>query len=197
MAVFNIIDQAASYGAYHHNNVNKFIHIVFVPAILYTAFVMVSFIQVDAAVPFLQMLNSITTFLPVSITTPIALLIASYYVILHTKVGLVAFIWVMAANYLAEVTINTVQNPFYFALVIHVVSWIAQFVGHGVYEGRRPALMDNIFQVFIAPFFVTLEIIFLLGFMNNTQQIVEKQIKVNINAMAKSTMDKKRSATRS
>jgi uncharacterized membrane protein YGL010W len=41
------------------------------------------------------------------------------------------------------------------AVGAHVVSWLAQFVGHGVYEGRSPALLDNLFQaIFMAPFFV-------------------------------------------
>ena len=29
---------------------------------------------------------------------------------------------------------------------VHAISWIAQFVGHGVFEGRKPALMDNLLQ---------------------------------------------------
>ena len=28
----------------------------------------------------------------------------------------------------------------------HVIGWIAQFIGHGVFEGRKPALMDNLLQ---------------------------------------------------
>ncbi|EFA75869.1 hypothetical protein PPL_10441 [Heterostelium album PN500] len=183
----NQIDQAASYGAYHHNNVNKFIHIVFVPAILYTAFVMLSFVNVPQAVPYLQQLNQITTFLPVSITTPIALLISLYYCVLDIRVGVVGLAWIMAANYLAEYTILHMSNAFMFALGVHIVSWVLQFVGHGVFEGRRPALVDNIFQVFIAPFFVTLECIFLLGLMGKTQVAVEKRIISNIASMSKKT----------
>lgn len=30
------------------------------------------------------------------------------------------------------------------ALGVHIVSWIAQFYGHGVHEGRAPALLDNL-----------------------------------------------------
>lgn len=30
---------------------------------------------------------------------------------------------------------------------VHVASWIAQLYGHGVWEGRSPALLDNVFQV--------------------------------------------------
>lgn len=30
---------------------------------------------------------------------------------------------------------------------LHVIGWLAQFYGHGVHEGRSPALVDNLFQV--------------------------------------------------
>merc|ERR1719500_444886 len=30
-------------------------------------------------------------------------------------------------------------------LAFHVAAWIAQFVGHGVFEGRAPALLDVLF----------------------------------------------------
>lgn len=30
------------------------------------------------------------------------------------------------------------------AIIVQVVSWIAQFLGHGLAEGRAPALLDNI-----------------------------------------------------
>ena len=51
------------------------------------------------------------------------------------------------------------------AIGIHVASWIAQFIGHGVFEGRAPALLDNLVQaLFLAPFFVWMEILFMLGY---------------------------------
>ena len=38
------------------------------------------------------------------------------------------------------------------ALALHVLSWVAQFYGHGVHEGRAPALLDNLAQaLFMAP----------------------------------------------
>jgi uncharacterized membrane protein YGL010W len=30
------------------------------------------------------------------------------------------------------------------AIIVQVISWIAQFLGHGLAEGRAPALLDNI-----------------------------------------------------
>ena len=35
-------------------------------------------------------------------------------------------------------------DHFNIALVVHAACWIAQFIGHGIYEGRSPALLDNI-----------------------------------------------------
>lgn len=30
------------------------------------------------------------------------------------------------------------------AVIVQLVSWIAQFLGHGLAEGRAPALLDNV-----------------------------------------------------
>lgn len=53
----------------------------------------------------------------------------------------------------------------YIAIGVHVISWLVQFVGHGVFEGRAPALLDNLVQaLFLAPFFVWLEVLFAFGY---------------------------------
>ena len=68
------------------------------------------------------------------------------------------------------------------AIAIQIVSWIAQFVGHGVYEGRAPALLDNLVQALVlAPFFVFMEALFHFGYRPELQkrvnEAVEKEIK--------------------
>ena len=60
--------------------------------------------------------------------------------------------------------------------------WIAQFVGHGVYEGRAPALLDNLVQALVlAPFFVFMEALFKFGYRPELQkrvgEAVDKEIK--------------------
>lgn len=67
------------------------------------------------------------------------------------------------------------------AIGIHIASWIAQFIGHGIFEGRAPALLDNLVQaIFLAPFFVWLEILFMFGYRPELKarldQSVEKEI---------------------
>lgn len=63
----------------------------------------------------------------------------------------------------------------YYGVAVHILSWIMQFVGHGVYEGRKPALLDNIFQAFyLAPFFVFLEVLFSLGWNKKLEHHLNK-----------------------
>lgn len=40
---------------------------------------------------------------------------------------------------------------------LQVFSWITQFIGHGIYEKRAPALTTNILFMFLGPFFVFFE----------------------------------------
>ena len=41
--------------------------------------------------------------------------------------------------------------------VLQVVGWVTQFVGHGCYEQRAPALLTNLLFVNLAPFFTLTE----------------------------------------
>ncbi|KAI4635202.1 uncharacterized protein J4E87_000152 [Alternaria ethzedia] len=67
---------------------------------------------------------------------------------------------------------------------IHVVSWILQFVGHGKFEGRKPALLDNLVQaLFLAPLFVWYEILFKMGLYKNLRREVDMGIEVEIAKM--------------
>ena len=82
------------------------------------------------------------------------------------------------ANYLTS-TYGSKAN--YWALGIHLTSWIAQFVGHGAFEGRAPALLDNLVQaLFLAPFFVWMEILFRLGYRPELKRRLEIAIKEDI-----------------
>jgi 2-hydroxy fatty acid dioxygenase len=67
------------------------------------------------------------------------------------------------------------------AIAVHIVSWVAQFIGHGAFEGRAPALLDNLVQaIFLAPLFVWLEILFKFGYRRELQERVEKAVQVEL-----------------
>merc|ERR1719339_232421 len=66
-------------------------------------------------------------------------------------------------------------------LAFHVAAWIAQFIGHGVFEGRAPALLDSWDQAFItAPLFVLLEVLFFFGYRNNFYKECMKEVEQNV-----------------
>ena len=57
-----------------------------------------------------------------------------------------------------------------------------QFIGHGVFEGRAPALLDSWQQAFItAPLFVVLEVLFFLGYRKQFYQDCMAEVKMEIN----------------
>lgn len=67
------------------------------------------------------------------------------------------------------------------AIATHIVCWLLQFLGHGAFEGRAPALLDNLLQaVFLAPLFVWLELLFKLGYRPELQGRVEKAVRQEI-----------------
>lgn len=89
-----------------------------------------------------------------------------------------------AANKLVSGANKTRVNTV--AIAVHVVSWIAQFVGHGKFEGRKPALLDNLVQaLFLAPLFVWYEVLFKLGFYKKLQKEVDAGIEVEVAKLKK------------
>jgi 2-hydroxy fatty acid dioxygenase len=69
----------------------------------------------------------------------------------------------------------------YWAAGIHIVSWLAQFVGHGKFEGRAPALLDNLVQAFLlAPLFVWMEILFFFGYRPELKARMDKNVETEI-----------------
>jgi len=60
--------------------------------------------------------------------------------------------------------------------VFFVGGWVVQLWGH-VYEGRKPALVDNLFQIFVAPMFLMAEPIFALGLRRTLHDRVEACIR--------------------
>merc|ERR1712072_1470742 len=79
--------------------------------------------------------------------------------------GMLAPLLLSATAYANHLTSTYGMTANYYALGLHIFAWLAQFVGHGIFEGRAPALLDNLVQaLFLAPFFVWLEVLFFLGY---------------------------------
>ena len=73
-----------------------------------------------------------------------------------------------------------------YSLILHITSWMGQFMGHGVFERRAPALTQNLTQaVFLAPFFVWMELLFWAGYRPELRSRLQKMVLARIDALNK------------
>lgn len=116
--------------------------------------------------------------LPLNVGTIGAVLYSSLYVLMEPVVGgLMAPVIIggtAVGHYLIQSYGATVN---WWAGGINAASWILQFIGHGKFEGRAPALLDNLVQaLFLAPFFVVFEIMFSLGYRPELKSRLDKNV---------------------
>ncbi|KAI5296189.1 hypothetical protein KEM52_005259 [Ascosphaera acerosa] len=188
----NIERQFSFYGAYHTNPVNVAIHIVCVPIIMMTAFQFTTLPYaklpaLEAAVP-----NPLAAYLPLDICTVSAILYSILYAVMEPVAGSVLGVIVMGLAAIAHSLTDTLGGALAtkVCVVVHVVCWIAQFIGHGVYEGRAPALLDNLVQaLFLAPIFVWLEVLFMCGYRPALKARVDRVIAKELSKLRKGKMD--------
>ncbi|KAK4127195.1 DUF962-domain-containing protein [Parathielavia appendiculata] len=170
--------QLTFYGVYHHNSVNVIIHIVCVPLIV------LSFLELLSNYgPFFILPSWIQIpYLEPNLATFAALIWGSLYLLLEPVAGGALAVMCLGAtagtNYLR---LQDVAGANRIAIAVNFISWIAQFVGHGKFEGRAPALLDNPFQAFfLAPLFVWLELLFMVGYRPELKKRVDKAVEVEI-----------------
>ena len=97
----------------------------------------------------------------------VTLMICMVYVKCDLVTGLVGTMLVLAQNrlvkflYLADQGENAIfgGNMWTITLYLYLFGWTTQFIGHGVFEQRKPALLENIFFMLLGPFFMVFEVI--------------------------------------
>jgi uncharacterized membrane protein YGL010W len=144
-------DQMAIYAAYHQDARNKATHFVGVPLIMLALLVPLSWPNID--------------FFGFRITAAMLLAAAvlAYYFVLDVALAVAMLAVLCALIWLAElIAAGGVLRAWAWFGALFVGGWILQLVGHA-FEGRKPALVDNLFQIFIAPIFLCAEIFFALG----------------------------------
>ncbi|HEY7758697.1 MAG TPA: Mpo1-like protein [Burkholderiales bacterium] len=143
--------QMAFYMRYHRDPRNKATHFVGVPLITFSLLVPMSWLAVDVS--------------GVQITLAHLFLVAvfAYYLYLDATLALalapVVAVLLYAAQWAAGLGYTSGWAVFGAAFV---GGWILQLVGHW-FEGKRPALVDNIWQIFVAPLFLMVEALAMLG----------------------------------
>jgi uncharacterized membrane protein YGL010W len=144
--------QLGIYASYHRDARNRATHFMGIPAIVFSLLVPLALWRFrlagwDASAAWI-----------------VALLALAGWIALDAIIGL-AMVVVMAPMILVAewvaMSFGATAAWVVFA-VFFVGGWIFQLVGH-VWEGRRPALADNLFQAFIGPMFLMAEVLMGLG----------------------------------
>ena len=156
-------EQMATYAAYHQDARNKATHFVGVPMIVFALMIALGWLRADIGGFALSAAFAVSAALVI------------YYLLLDVTLGIAmgamfaALLW--AADALARAPFATSLAWF---LVFFVGGWALQLLGH-VFEGRKPALVDNLFQIFVAPIFLAAEVFFALGYKPGLHTAVQKR----------------------
>ena len=155
--------QLATYAAYHRDARNRATHFVGIPAIVFSLLVPLALWRFrlfgwDASAAWVVALLALAGWIALDITIGLAMAVVMVPMLLIAE-------WI-AATY-GPATAWTVFAVFF------VGGWIFQLVGH-VWEGRRPALADNLFQAFIGPMFIMAELLIWLGLKQDLKAVVEE-----------------------
>jgi uncharacterized membrane protein YGL010W len=156
-------DQMSFYAAYHQDARNKATHFVGVPMIVFSLMIPLGWLRMDLG-----------GFAP-SAALAVAAILVVYYLLLDVPLGLamgaVFALLLWAAEPLSRAALGESLAWF---LVLFVGGWALQLWGH-VFEGRKPALVDNLFQIFVAPIFLAAEVFFALGYKPRLHEAVQRR----------------------
>ena len=187
---FDLLDQLSFYGAYHRHPVNKAIHLVFVPCIIWSALVWMAGYVPEAA----EGVSLAGAFRAIGVPRFLAsaavpnlgalalIAYSAYYVALEPIAGTSWFVmcglpmWLSASWFESAVGWDAAWR---WALALHVLAWYAQIhPGHVVFEKRRPALLDSLAQsLVLAPLFVWMEVLFACGYRPGLRSDVDRWVK--------------------
>jgi uncharacterized membrane protein YGL010W len=144
--------QLARYASVHRSGRNKATHFVGIPLIVFSLLLILALWRVHPGGR------------EVSMAMVVAIVAVLGWMALDLGIGLIMGAIMVPAWYAAEALAGALgpSSTVVAFGVLFVGGWILQFIGH-YYEGKRPALLDNIFQGFIGPMFLVAETLAVTG----------------------------------
>lgn len=144
--------QLAMYASYHRDARNRATHFVGIPLIIFSLFIPLGWLRVDVAG------------YGISAGLLVGLAVLVLWISLDRILGLALIIALVPMWYLGEwIATRTSETTGWIVFAAAFIGgWVFQLVGH-VFEGKRPALVSNLFQALIAPMFLMLELLVWLG----------------------------------
>jgi uncharacterized membrane protein YGL010W len=131
------------YGESHENRLNKLIHWICVPVIVWTVVALIW------SIPFPWKIGS--GIVPVNWAVVALVLAQVYYFSLSRRLGMGLLLYNLAMLWLTAVIEQASPWPLWqVALAVFVLAWIGQFIGH-IFEGKRPSFFKDVQFLLIGP----------------------------------------------
>lgn len=139
-SIYHLLDE---YGDSHRNPNNKLIHWICVPVIVWTVIALLWVIPFPAALQ--------TNVIPVNWATVALGLAMVYYISLSPKLSVGIALFLVLLLWITAIVDQAATWPLWLvAVVLFVLAWIGQFIGH-VLEGKRPSFFKDVQFLLIGP----------------------------------------------
>jgi uncharacterized membrane protein YGL010W len=150
--------QLKTYASYHRDERNRATHFIGIPAIVFSILGPLALVRMAG----------------ISVAVPVALLALIGWIALDRVIGLAMVVVMLPMLIVAEWIARTYGSATAWIVfaVFFIGGWAFQLVGH-VWEGRRPALADNLFQAFIGPMFIMAEVLMALGLKQDLKAAID------------------------
>ncbi len=150
--------QLATYASYHKDERNRATHFIGIPAIVFAILLPLALVRAGG----------------VSAAMAVALLALIGWIALDRVIGLAMAVVMLPMLIVAEWIARSYTSGTVWILfaAFFVGGWVFQLVGHA-WEGRRPALADNLFQAFIGPMFLMAEVLIALGLKQDLKAAID------------------------
>jgi uncharacterized membrane protein YGL010W len=133
----------AAYGESHQDHTNELIHWICVPVIFYCVLALIWSIPVPGALA-----DALPWF---SWVQPVMLAVLAFYIRLSFPLAMGMFAFMSFCYALVEWQALECPVPIWkTSLILFVVAWIGQFIGHKI-EGRKPSFLNDIVFLLIGP----------------------------------------------
>lgn len=156
-------EQLSTYKSVHLNPSNIRLHFVGIPLIITAIVLLLSLVSLP-----------LNESLRINLAQLFFVVAMIYYILLRWTLAIGLFLFLAPLVYVATI-VSDVNNLYVWAIVVFIVGWLIQFIGHKL-ERAKPAFVDDLNQLMIGPFFLMAEVYFLVG--------LEKQLENNITPIA-------------
>jgi uncharacterized membrane protein YGL010W len=145
--------QLGIYASVHRDARNKATHFIGIPVIVFSVLVAATQCRFDVAGHH------------TSTAAALAVVAVLGWMVLDFGIGVAMAAIMLVMWYAAEALAGALGPTSVWTgfIALFIFGWALQFLGHH-FEGKRPALIDNLFQAFVGPMFLVAEVMVMNGY---------------------------------